>query len=415
MLRHTRFARFRQFRNPFIQRTIAALIVVVLLLAPAGAVSAATGSVWSIVRSPNPQTSSVSNDVLWGVSALADDDVWAVGYSNSSNSGVINRTLAEHWKGTAWSIVPTPNVGSNGSSLAGVSALTPTDVWAVGNFNLGTQTNNGRTLIEHFDGNAWSVVPSPNLGNGGDFLTGVAAIAADDVWAVGWFDNQTVGFLGPLIEHWNGTAWSVVTAGVPLSSGIILESITAISATDIWTVGQQAGGSATNELHWNGTKWTVMPTAPFPNGGQEMLRGVSAAGTNDVWAVGSYAPTVFAELQTLAVHWDGTEWTRVTTPNVDVYFNLLYSVAAVNSHDVWAVGYAYTPDGLDFHTLVEHWDGQQWTISPSPNIPNPYGRGDMLTGIVRSGATSLWAVGTFLSTVQGNPGIRTLTEHALQG
>src|SRR4051794_34997902 len=34
---------------------------------------------------------------------------------------------------------------------------------------------------------AWQVVPSPNVGTGPNFLTGVAAIADDDIWAVGYY------------------------------------------------------------------------------------------------------------------------------------------------------------------------------------------------------------------------------------
>jgi hypothetical protein len=391
---------------------VAIVPLVALLLFPAGA-SAAGGSIWTIVPSANASKTSVSNNVLSGVSALSDSDVWAVGYFNSSNGGAINHTLAEHWNGTTWSVVQTPNVGTLGSQLQGVSALSDSDVWAVGNFSTSSTSSGGRTLIEHYDGTAWSVVSSPSPSTQGDFLTGVAALASDNVWAVGWLDSPILGTLSPLILHWDGAMWSV-TPGVP-GAGNILEAITALSPTDIWAVGESAGGGNNFELHWNGSKWTVTPFASFPNGGQQSLRGVAAASSTDVWAVGSYAPTVFAELQTLAVHWDGTRWSRVPTPNVDAFFNLLLAVAAVNSNDVWAVGYAFTTNGLGFATLTERWDGQQWSIVPSPNVPSSVELADQLDGVVWTGGTSLWAVGSFDSFVQGNPGLRTLTEHTTQG
>jgi hypothetical protein len=393
-------------------RVLLIIPLVALLLFPVGVV-AASGSPWAIVSSPNASTTSVSNNVLAGVSALSDSDVWAVGYFSSSNGGAINHTLAEHWNGTAWSIVPTPNDGTLGSQLLGVSALADNDVWAVGNFSTSTTASGGRTLIEHYDGTAWSVLSSPSPSSQGDFLTGVKAFAANNVWAVGWDDSLATGALSPLILHWNGTAWSV-SPNVP-GAGNILEAITGLSPTDVWAVGQAATGGNNFALHWNGAQWKTTPAASFSNGGQQSLRGVAEASSSDVWAVGSYAPTVFAELQTLAIHWNGTRWSRVTTPNLDAFFNLLLAVAAVNSNDVWAVGYSYTTNGLGFQTLTEQWNGQQWSIVPSPNVPSSVQLADQLDGVVVSGGTDLWAVGSFDSFVQGNPGLRTLTEHATQG
>jgi hypothetical protein len=403
--------------NALLTRVASVLLVVALpLLAPPGAAHAASGPSWSIVPSANASTTSVSNNVLTGVSALSNTDVWAVGYFNSTSNNVINQTLAEHWNGTAWSLVPTPNVGTMGSQLQGVSALSDTDVWAVGNFSTSSTASGGRTLIEHFDGTAWSVVASPSPSTQGDFLTAVIALASNNSWAVGWFDDQAAGTLAPLVLHWNGTTWSIVTAGIP--AGSILQAITAISPTDIWAVGESADGGSNFELHWNGSHWSVAGGASFSNGGQQTLMGVAAASTSDVWAVGSYAPTVFAELQTLAVHWNGTQWSKVTTLDVDQYFNRLLGVAAVSSTDVWAVGYAYTTNGLDFHTLVEHWNGTQWSIVASPNVPSSQGGADELDSVTLTGAstpTDLWAVGSFDSFVKGNPGLRTLTEHTTQG
>jgi hypothetical protein len=48
-----------------------------------------------------------------------------------------------------------------------------------------TATANGQqTLIEHWDGSAWSEVPNPNPSDR-DALIGVAALSAHDVWATG--------------------------------------------------------------------------------------------------------------------------------------------------------------------------------------------------------------------------------------
>ena len=386
------------------------LFLVITLPQLSSVTFAATGTTWSVVSSPNPSTVSVSNDILSGISAKSDSNVWAVGSYSSSGGNNIASTLAMHWNGSSWSVVPTPNVGSGGSRLEAVYALSSNDVWTVGESNASGIASGDDTLIEFYNGSAWSVVPSPNPGNDGDFLTAVTALSTNDVWAIGWYDNPLSDSLAPLILHWNGSVWSLVTKGVPTGGDIILEAVTAVSKNDIWAVGDT--GEETNfEMNWNGSSWANFYFASFPTGGQESLHGVAAVNNSSVWAVGSYAPTEFAELQTLIVHWNGHEWKKVSSPDVDAYFNELYGVAVVKSMDIWAVGLAYTKNGLSFHTLIEHWNGSAWSIVKSPNVMSA----DELDSISLSGPTTLWSAGTYDSTVKGNPGIRTLTLHATNG
>lgn len=387
-----------------------ASLVIVLVALPISLARAASGTIWSIVPSPNPSISPISNDALFGVSAISDRDVWSAGAFSSSSGNNINHTLVEHWNGKAWSIVPSPDSGTQGSQLLGIAALSDSNVWAVGNFSTSNTSLGNRTLIEHFNGASWSVIPSPNPSQEGDNLTAVTAIASNNVWAVGYFENNLESDILPLVEHFNGSVWSVVTAGVPTTGAIFVNGITAISSTDIWAVGESGNGPTNFEMHWNGTKWSVATSATFPSNGQESLGDVAGASGKDVWAVGSYSPSFGAELQTLVVHWNGSTWSKVTTPNVDKFFNLLFGVAVVRSNDVWAVGYAYTPDGLSFSTLTERWDGAKWTIVPSPTTP-----ASEVRGVAAGGPTSLWTTGTFDSFQKGNPGIRTLTMHTNQG
>src|SRR6266851_2917489 len=67
-----------------------------------------------------------------------------------------------------------------------------------------------KTLIEHWNGKQWSIVPSPNVsGSTSDILNGVEEVSARNIWAVGVFFTRSAGGL-PLIEHWNGVQWSIV-------------------------------------------------------------------------------------------------------------------------------------------------------------------------------------------------------------
>src|SRR2546428_459474 len=51
-----------------------------------------------------------------------------------------------------------------GDELSGVSYVSPSETWAVG--NVGTAQRPNQTLTERYDGSAWSVVPSPDQGTG---------------------------------------------------------------------------------------------------------------------------------------------------------------------------------------------------------------------------------------------------------
>src|SRR5205823_6465180 len=137
---------------------------------------------------------------LYGVSAVSATNAWAVGYDGD---GGAPNNLIEHWNGSAWSVVASPTVGL-GSIFYGVSAASPTDAWAVG-------IAADLTLIEHWDGSAWSVVASPNVGSAGSGLSGVSTLSGTDAWAVGSSITDTGG-QETLIEHWDGSTWSVAAS-----------------------------------------------------------------------------------------------------------------------------------------------------------------------------------------------------------
>src|SRR5205823_11017357 len=99
------------------------------------------------------------------------------------------------------------NVGTLGSSLSGVTAVSTNDVWAVGSSTQnGTAYNFPRTLIEHWNGTTWSVISSPNVGSGWNLLSGVTAVSANNVWAVGYYQQgtSTTAPYASLTQHWDG-------------------------------------------------------------------------------------------------------------------------------------------------------------------------------------------------------------------
>ena len=345
---------------------------------------------WGVEPAPNV------GGVLNAISVRAHDDIWAVGYYNGE---VNSRTLTMHFDGSAWTVVPSPNL-PDGNRLEDVVALSPTDVWAVG-WTSNPSSLDSHSFSLHWDGTSWTIVDTPQPGGAyGDRLKAVDAVGPDDVWASGVYqDAQTHEHSVAL--HWDGTAWRRFPLGAPsLRSSTPgrpcdtyggLTGLTVVSATDIWAV-----GDATT-CHFDGRAWTEVPSPqPRPEYDEIAypLEDVSAAAPNDVWAVGARIIDSPYEIvwDTLAEHWNGASWSRYT---IELPIGqILLGVDAVAANDVWAVGKD------DYGAMIVHYDGSAWTHVPTPEA----GHAGALGGVDSSAPDDLWAAGY---TASGN-----VIEHA---
>lgn len=316
-----------------------------------------------------------------GIAAVTDTDVWSVGYGLQDGAYVV---LTQHWDGSAWSAVPAQMPLDPYSFLQSVVALSARNVWAVGN-SVDSDGIIVSSLVEHWDGTNWQIVPSPNVDLRDNSLYAISAVSPNDIWAVGYIDT-TGGphHLGPLALHWDGTAWTIVPT--PTTAGGSLLAVKAIASDNVWAVGelQVTSGhivtSTTYILHWDGTLWSVVPSPNQPVA-VNALYGVSGAASNDVWAVGVTGAS-FTDNGALALHWDGATWTIVPTAATSGA-DPLRAVIAVTPHNVWAVG---TVDGMP---LTERWNGTSWSVIPTPAVEP----GAALGAICVSRGKSLWTSG----------------------
>jgi G:T/U-mismatch repair DNA glycosylase len=301
-----------------------------------------------------------------------------------------------HWDGMSWTVVSSPNVGISNNQLRSVVGIAINDVWAVG-FYSNTVTNPNQTLTMHWDGTSWTVVSSPNVGTSDNVLFSVAATSTNNVWAVGFYSNTVTPLAQTLTMHSDGTNWIIVPSPSVGTSDNQLRSVAAISPNDIWAVGVYSNTAKsayqTLTMHWDGANWTVVPS---PNVGtsDNVLFSVAANSANNVWAGGYYSNTVTPSQQTLTMHWDGTSWTVVSSPNVGTSDNVLFGVAAISASDVWAVGYYSNTITTADQTLTMHSDGTSWTIVPSPSVGT---YGNQLRGVAATSANDVWAVGRYYS------------------
>lgn len=346
------------------------------------------GTSWAIVASPS--TSPTQNNYLTGVTCASGSDCWAVGHYVV---GFTYQTIIERWNGTAWTIAASPNnTGTKTSNLRDVACASDSDCWAVGNYQDGQAW---QPLIEHWNGTAWSIVTSPSV-SGAQFhsLSGVTCPSASNCWAVGQFYNGSAE--QTLVLRWNGTSWGIVAS--PNSSSVqnnYLTDITCTSASNCWAVGRYDTGATTQTLiqRWNGSTWTIVSSPNTSATQYNQLSGVTCASASNCWAVGYFKSG--NTQQTLIQHWNGTSWTIVASPNTGTAQNNSFSgVTCASPTDCWAVG---SDRGSITQTLIQHWDGTLWAIVPSPNADGD--NYNVLSAVTCASPTNCWAVGTFQSGV----------------
>jgi hypothetical protein len=339
---------------------------------------------WTGGEQPPDPGGSVNNNSLWGVAVLSPCNAWAVGDYDPG------QTLVVHWDGASWTQVPSPDPATP-SRLFGVHALSASNVWAVGEYFDGSIY---KTLIVHWNGSAWTQVPSPDVsGATQNVLKAVRGSSATNVWAVGYFVNSN-NVDQTLILHWNGSAWKLVPSPDPSGPALDQEltSVASDSAQDAWAVGfYYTGLDKSMILHWNGSSWKQV-TSPNPGSQGTFLYGVRSTSASSAWAVGSdFNGTAD---KTLIVRWDGSAWKQMTSPNPGgaTQNNDLSSVAVTSATDAWAVG--DYDSGTGTRTLALHWDGSAWTQVTTPNLGGS-SIDDSFTAVGATSASDVWAVGRY--------------------
>lgn len=255
---------------------------------------------------------------------------------------------------SAWTPVPMPKPAGEAVNLRRVASSGPDDVWAVGHFwPNGLYYPPLQTLTEHWDGNEWTIVPSPNVDGQSNRLTDVAVLSKADAWAVGWSMEQYVSH--PLLQHWDGTAWMIVDPLEPKASQGELVSVSGTAPHDVWAVGSTWAGALI--LHFDGTAWKSVPSPTNLS-----FRRVIAKAADDVWALGEDA-----DHKATVLHWDRSVWSIVTSfqlehddvhsPNAHIESISDFVVLAANG--IWVVGtYQEKYSGVGLRWF---WNGTSWT------------------------------------------------------
>jgi hypothetical protein len=303
-----------------------------------------TGKGWAKVASPR-----LSGGRLTAVAMSSASSAWAVGSIASATTAGASESLILHWNGSAWTRVPSPNPSSS-VSLSGVATAPGGKAWAVGTYN--TSDTKARTLILRWNGTVWTKVASPSPGSEPG-LTAVTVLSARSAWAVGSAWCKSCDAFKTVILRWNGLSWTRVRSPSPGYGGTYLNGVAATSARSAWAVGSiygcGCGSDGPTILHWNGKVWKSVH-APNPLGGAG-LSAVAAISARSAFAVGGYPQKAhYPDLDSLILHWNGKTWKQVASPSQAKRFNNLGGIAVVSARFGLAVG----------GTLSLRWNGKAW-------------------------------------------------------
>jgi hypothetical protein len=330
-----------------------------------------------------------NDNSLGAVAASSAGDVWAVGNflpDTATSNQDATLSLAEHYNGTAWSAVPTPNAGPNFNTFFGVAAAQG-KAWAVG-VRLDASYQD-RALIESWDGAKWTVADNPQPGSVRDLFYAASANSASDVWAVGVQESSN-GKFETLVERWNGSSWTVIPSPNPGSTGNLLYGVHAAGSDNVWAVGQQLGDQSPDQTlieHWNGKQWSVVASPEFDSA-SAFLDAVTT-GDGEAWAVGETDDPIRGA-RPLVEHFEDGVWSVVDLPPAGSNWTDLFSVAAVDG-TVWATGTFVDPASGNNETLILRGEGEDWAVDHGPNP----GSGSNILGGVAAAGDRLWAVGLY--------------------
>jgi hypothetical protein len=297
------------------------------------------------------------------------------------------------------------------SVLIGVTCVSKTDCWAVGEAELNNVTRN---QILHFNGRKWYRVPAPSPGGSTPLLDSstlysVGCTSGANCWAVGYYNRGTGSHTQAL--HWNGRKWSQVATPDPGGSAHgdnnDLFDVVCTSKDNCWAAGDDGhpiGGDDVQlnlVLHWNGKRWS-QTRVPNPGrvgpGDVNDLMAIRCTAAASCWGVGTYGGLTgsTANLDNEVLRWNGKNWRTVSVPSPGMARNGstesgLNAVSCTSARGCWAVGEASAPSGSGDEAL--HWNGSNWRTAPVPGPAIGAAASDALVGVSCVSSADCWTVG----------------------
>lgn len=353
-----------------------------------------------------------ATNVLSSVSCTSTTSCVGVGYAMSVNHP--ENPLWESGTGTTWSIMASPLQPNADVSLTSVSCVAANSCMAVGAYG---DAPNQRPFSEQLSGSTWTtpVIAQQGLPDTANPLMDVSCTSATNCVAVG-YDSGASGFTQTVVESWNGAAWSPVSSPNP-AGGSVLSGISCATATSCIAVGSTqnvSGGTATLIESLSGGTWSIVPSpnqTTAANGTDELVS-IDCTTATACTAVGSYISTS-GNTQTLVETWNGGAWSIAPSPNEGGLSNTLSGVSCTSATSCVGVGSWVNTFGAQ-QVLLEGWNGVVWSVMSS----NSGTGGNALASVDCVSATACTGVGdavdegvdqTLVETGAAEPAVTTTT------
>lgn len=307
-----------------------------------------------------------------GGSSTGDDDDTGMGPDASMGSGCVPETLAELCTAKSYACGDVTLTDRCGNSVAG----------SCGTCSTGTCNTDHSCPAPA----AWQQVQWPSLAQMRVFgmwntpgsariWASAAYLGSGELWTIDGQQITTYSVSGSVValHGYGNEVWGAGTAGLVVHgvngsftvanntglTGYNLHEVFSFAANDVWVTTNGINGAA----HWNGTTWALhqLPST----GTYADCAGLWGAAPNDLWAACTKGDLL---------HWDGTMWTKATSPTT-ADLQDIYGFAA---NDIWAVG--------NNNTLL-HYNGTAWTKVTAPSS-------GALIGVWGSSASDVYAVGS---------------------
>ncbi|HEY6568231.1 MAG TPA: hypothetical protein VI341_12010 [Actinomycetota bacterium] len=227
--------------------------------------------------------------------AVGDSEIWGVAPHGEDR-------LIYRWDGSAWSEVPLPIFPDQDlTDIADIQARSATEVWVTGTYH-DAVAQVSKAISIRWDGSAWiDMAPPAGLTSMGE----ITVVGPTNAFAEA---RENVGGLTETsIQHWDGSSWSSML--LPLDGDIEVEGLEATSADDIWAVGEFDDGSRRSFMaHSDGSTWTAWE----PVDSRSSLHGLSFPSSAVGFAVGEIGTNPGIEISSYVL---GPKIDAGTTPS----------------------------------------------------------------------------------------------------
>ncbi len=144
------------------------------------------------------------------------------------------------------------------------------------------------------------------------------------------------------------------------------------------------------------------------------LAAVTCVASSECLAVGATMDANGDPSTTLVDQWNGSEWSTRPSPHPDTPYDLLTDVTCLGTSNCWAVGASGVQSGQNnngpqANPFVEKWNGSTWSVDPSPNV-TAFG---YLAGISCLSGNGCFAAGFAATDTNNNFTLQTLVEQLL--